>query len=83
MVKNPPANAGGIRDEGSIAGSGRSPEGGHSKSLQYSCLENPMDRGAWWATGHRVTKSQTRLKWLSTLTSGTGIIGFYDALPLF
>ena len=83
MVKNPPANAGGIRDEGSIAGPGRSPEGGDSKPLQYSCLENPMDRGAWWATGHRVTKSQTRLKWLSMLTSGTCIIGFYDALPLF
>ena len=83
MVKNPPANAGGIRDEGSIPGPGRSPEGGHSKPVQYSCLENPMDRGAWWATGHRVTKSQTRLKWLSTLTSGTCIIGFYDALPLF
>ena len=42
-----------------------------------------MDRGAWWATVHRVTKSRTQLKWLSTLTSGMCIIGFYGALPLF
>ena len=46
---------------GSIPGSGRSPGGGHGNPLQYSCLENPMDRGAWWATVHGVTKSQTRL----------------------
>ena len=46
MVKNPPANAGDIRDEGSIPGLGRSPGGGHGNPLQYSCLENPMDRGA-------------------------------------
>ena len=57
--KNPPANAGDIRDMGSIPGLGRSPEGGHPNPLQYSCLENPKDRGAWWATVHRVTKSQT------------------------
>ena len=48
-------------DQGSIPGSGRSPEEGNGNSLQYSCLENPMDRGAWWATIHGVTKSQTRL----------------------
>ena len=66
MVKNPPANAGDIRDVGSIPESGRSPEGGHGNPLQYSCLENPMDRGTWWATVHRVTKSQTQLKRLST-----------------
>ena len=66
VIKNPPANAGDVRDTGSILGSGRSPGGGHGNSLQYSCLENPMDRGAWWATVHRVTNSQTRLKWLST-----------------
>ena len=54
VVKNPPTNAGDIRDAGLIPGSGRSWEG----SLQYSCLENPMDRGAWGATVHRVTKSQ-------------------------
>ena len=50
MVKNPLANARGIRDSGSIPGSGRSPGGGHGNPSQYSCLENPMDRGAWWAT---------------------------------
>ena len=58
VVKNPPANAGDTRDAedtgdaGSISGLGRSPGGGHSNPLQYSCLENPMDRGAWWATVH-------------------------------
>ena len=50
------------RDAGSIPGSGRPPKGGNGNPLQYSCLENPMDRGAWWATVHRVTKSQTLLK---------------------
>ena len=45
----------------SISGLGRSPGGGHGNPLQYSCLENPMDRGAWWATAHGVAKSQTRL----------------------
>ena len=58
VVKNLSANAGDIRDVGSIPGSGRSPGGGHGNPLQYSCLENPMDRGDWWATVHRVTKSQ-------------------------
>ena len=56
MVKNSPANA---RDAGSIPGSGRSPGGGHGNPLQHSCLEDPMDRGAWWATVHGVAKSQT------------------------
>ena len=65
-VKNPPANAGDLKDTGSIPGSGRSPGGGHSSPLQYICLENPMDKGDWWATVHRVTKSQTWLKQLST-----------------
>ena len=51
---------------GSILGSGRSPGGGHGDPLQYSCLENPMDREAWWTTVHRVAKSRTRLKQLST-----------------
>ena len=59
MIKSPLANAGDIRDRSSIPGSGRSPGGGHGNPLQYSCLENPMDRGAWKATNHRVTKSQT------------------------
>ena len=52
VVKNPPANAGDVTDEGSIPGSGRSPGGGHGNPLQYSCLENSMDRGAWKATVH-------------------------------
>ena len=50
---------------GSISGSGRSPGGGHGNPLQYSCLKNPMNRGAWWATVHRVAKSWTWLRWLS------------------
>ena len=58
MVKNSPANAGDIRDAGSIHGSGRSPGGGHGNPLQYSCLKNPMDREAWRATVHRVAKSR-------------------------
>ena len=58
-VKKPPANAGDLREVGSIPGSGRSPGGGHGNPLQYSCLENSMDRGAWGATVHGVTKSQT------------------------
>ena len=57
--KESACNAG---DMGFIPGSGRSPGGGNSNPLQYSCLDNPMDRGAWWATVHGVTKSQTRLK---------------------
>ena len=56
MVKNLPANAGGIRDVGSKPGPGRSPGGGHGNPLQYFCLENPMDRGTWWATVHRVAE---------------------------
>ena len=64
MVKNPPARAGDMRDVGSIFELGRSPGGGHGNPLQYSCLESPMDRGAWWATVHGVAKSRTRLKGL-------------------
>ena len=56
-AKNLPANAGDIRDMGSISGSRRSPGEGNGNPLQYSCLENPMDREAWWATVHRVTES--------------------------
>ena len=59
MVKNLPANAGDIRDVGLIPGSGRSLGGEHGNPLQYSCLENPMDGGAWQATVHEVAKSQT------------------------
>ena len=60
MVKNLSANAGKVRDAGSIPGSGRSPGGEHGNPLQYSYLENPVDTGAWWATVHRVIKSQTQ-----------------------
>ena len=66
VVKNPAANAGDIRDVGSIPGLGRFPGGGHSNQHQYSCLENPVHRGAWQAIVHRFTKSWTQLKWLST-----------------
>ena len=58
LVKNPPANEGDIKNTGSIPWSGRSPGGGHSNPLQYSCLENPMDRGGWQPTVHVVTESQ-------------------------
>ena len=61
MVKNLPAYAGAAGDVGSIPGLGRSSGGGTGTPLQYSCLENPMDRGAWWATVHGVTKSRTQL----------------------
>ena len=66
MVKNLPANAGDIRDAGSIPGSGRSPGGGHGNPLQYSSLENSTDREAWQAIVHWAAKSWTRLKRLST-----------------
>ena len=59
MVKNQPANAGDISDVSSIPGLGRSPGGGHGNPLQYSCLENPMDRRVWRATVHRVAKNWT------------------------
>ena len=57
VVKNPPADAGDLRDVGWIPGSGRSPGEGNGNPLQYSCLENPMDRGAWRATVHGVTEA--------------------------
>ena len=67
MVKSPPVNAGDARDVGLISVLGRSPGEGHCNNpLQYSCLENPMDGGAWRTIVHGVTKSQTRLKLLST-----------------
>ena len=62
VVKNPPANAAGVREVSSIPGSGRTPGEGNGNTLQYSCLENPMDRGIWWAIVDRVAESQT---WLS------------------
>ena len=61
MVKNPPTNARVTGDVGSIPGSGRSPGAGNGNPLQYSCLENLMDRGTWWASVHLVAKNQTRL----------------------
>ena len=72
MVKNPPANAGDIRDVGLIPGSGISPGEERGKALQDSCLENPMDGGAWWATVHRVAKSRTQLKLFNTHTKSQG-----------
>ena len=62
VVKNPPASAGAAGDVCSLPGLGRSPKEGNGSPLQYSGLENPMDRGAWQATVHRITKSQTQLK---------------------
>ena len=57
VIKKPPANAGDKRDSGLISGSRSYPGGRHGNPLQYSCLENPMDRGAWWATVHGVAES--------------------------
>ena len=59
-VESPPASVGDISDAGSVAALGRSPGGGHGNPLQYPCLENPVDRGAWWARVHGVAESQTR-----------------------
>ena len=73
VVKNLPANAGDKRDAGLIPGWGRSPGGGHSNPLRSSCLENPMDRGAWRAMVHRL-QSQTWVKQLSTCTRAPGIV---------
>ena len=66
MVKNPPASAADIKDMGWITGLGSSPGEGNGNPFQYSCLENSMDRGAWWAIVLGVLKSQTGLKRLST-----------------
>ena len=62
VVKNLPTFLRNVREEGLTPGSGRSPGGGHSNPLQFSCLENPMDRGAGWATVQRVAKSWTQIK---------------------
>ena len=66
VVKHLPANAGDLKDVGLIPGPGRSPGGGHGNPLHCPCLENPVDRGPWRGSVHRVVKSQTRLKRLST-----------------
>ena len=68
VLKNLPANAGDIRDVGSIPGLGRLPGGGHDNPLQYSCLENPMDREDWWATVHRVANESETTELDSTTT---------------
>ena len=67
VVKNLPANTGDTGDLGSIPALGRSPGEGNGNPLQYSCLENPVNRGAWWATVHRVSKSQTLSQFLGRL----------------
>ena len=72
VVKKPPAKAEDIKEADSIPRSGRSPEEGNGNPLQHSWLENPMDRGAWRATVHGVTKSQTQLKWLNHPHSSGG-----------
>ena len=87
VVKNPPANVGDIRDTAWNPRLGRSPGEGHGNPLQYSCLGNPMDRGAWRATIHGVTKSQTQLKQCthcsptSSLSIGFPRQGYWSELP--
>ena len=79
MVKNPPANAGGPRDAGSIPGSGRSPGEGHGNPFQYSCLENPMGRGIWQATVYRVGKESETTEQLSTAHTHTHTLKYIYA----
>ena len=75
VVRNPPGSAGGAEGRFEpIPGSRRFPGGGYGNPLQYSCLDNPMDTGAWWATGYRVAKSQTRLKRQHSIVKGTLVI---------
>ena len=80
VVKNQPATPGDARDKGSVPGLGRFPGGGHGNPLQYSCLENPTDKGAWRTTVHRVAKSLTQLKWLSTHTESVETLEDSDIL---
>ena len=81
MVKNPPANAGDLRDAGLIPGWGRSPGGGNGSPLQYPCLENPMDRGAWLAAVHGVAQSQTRLSNLAPRLLGQPMHSILAVMP--
>ena len=83
VVENPAANAGDIRNMGLIPGWERSPGGGHSNPLQYSCLENPMDRGAWWAIVLEVANSWTQLKQLSMHTHNNDFILFLHFFCMF
>ena len=78
LIKNLPANAGDIRDTGLIPGLGRSPGVRHGNLLQYSCLKNPMDNGAWQATLHSVAKSQKWLKQLSSSSKGAKPLVLYE-----
>ena len=71
MIKNSPASAEEVRDTDWIPGSGRSPGEGHGNPLQYSCLENPMDRGTWRSTVHGIAQSWTGLKQLRTAHSSS------------
>ena len=82
VVKSPPANAGDKRDAGSIPTSGRAPVGRQGNPLQYSSLKNPMDRGAWWATVHRVAKSQIQIKQLSTHAHTTDYFKYVRTISL-
>ena len=83
MVKNPPANAEDAGNTGSIPESERSPGGGNGIPLQYSCLENSMDRGTWWVTVHGVTKSLDMIEALThTHKSLTVSLPYYPALLL-
>ena len=82
MVNNPSANARDIRDACSIPGSGRSPGGGHDNPLQYSCLENSMDRGAWWATVGRVGKSGHNRNNLTHIHAEIGCLSWYAGTGL-
>ena len=77
VIKNLPANAGDKRDTGSIPALGRSPGEGNGNPLQYSCLENPMDRGTWLAAVQGVTKSQIRLSDLALALICSSILGTY------
>ena len=70
VVKKPPCNAGDLREAGSVLGMERSPGGGRGNPLQFSCPENPMDRGAWQVMVHGITESQTQQKWLSRHAHG-------------
>ena len=81
MAKDPPANAGDIRDVDLIFGSGRSPGGGHGNPLEYSCLENPMDREAWRLTVHRV--ASVGLKRLGTQAVQKNQVFLYSLFKIF
>ena len=80
VVRNPCASTGDIRDVGSIPGSGRSSGGGHGNTLSYTCLENPMDRGPWRATVHRVVKNQTQPSDLARMHAQQYCLLFFSAM---